>query len=245
MSKQSALVRNTLLTLSYRHRSVELDQDFPNILVLLSYSAIGMEEGFRCLEILSREKMRVRLWVDTLVCQRYSISEVVRRTGVDEICHLEPANLDHYSHFFLPVLSYSLVSRTIQFDDRDPFSRVIMEALLQGKKVGGVSLGADPYQSKWNEVGFGGAAPLLKHDMKSRLLQLRGYGMELLEADQVTSWISRNKRSFMTEEKYLLSQDDILAAHSNQQYSIYLRPNTIVTPLARDLAQQYGIELRQ
>ncbi|MEW9671963.1 hypothetical protein [Ammoniphilus sp. 3BR4] len=244
MAKQSALVRNTLLTLSYRHRPEALDREYPVILVLLTHSVVGMEEGFRCIESLNGENVRLKLWVDDQVASRYAIQEVIRETGSDDLCFEESTALREsaYSHLLVPVLSYSLASRVVSLDDREPFSRTILQALMRGKKVAGLPLAADPYHPQWSRNGFGNASPLLKQEMKSRLQQLRGYGIEMLEADQVKGWIARSNR--LSAGRNLLSQHDVLSARAKQQQVIDVPPHTIITPLARDLALQYGIELK-
>lgn len=244
MAKQSALVRNTLLTLSYRQKPEALDREYPSILILLTDSVVGMEEGFRCIQLLGRERVRIKLWVDAQVTSRYAIQEVAVETGIDDLYLEQPKAVGEreYSHILVPVLSYSLASRVVFFDDREPFSRTILQALFQGKKVAGLPLAADPYHAEWSRSGFGNASSFLKHEMKSRLQQLRGYGMEMLEADQVAGWIHRENRRLAGRP--LLSQYDILTAHANQQQVISVPSHTIITPLARDLALEYGIELK-
>lgn len=243
MSTNSAVARNALLSLSYRQRQGELDQDYPSVLTLLSYSPVGMEEGFESIESLRREKVRLRLWIDEPLLDIYSITELIRHTGVDDILCPGPRFLEGLTSAFLfiPVFSYSLVSKVVQYDDCHPFSRTIMENLLKGRQVAGLSIASDPYHPQWKEKGWDHAAPLLKHDMKSKLLQLRGYGVKLLEQGQVSDWIKREQGQ--SARKRLLSQDEILQAYSGQKTVIRMEPSTIVTPLARDLAQQYGIKL--
>lgn len=243
MSMKSTLARNALLSLSYRHRLGELDGDYPSVLTLLSYSPVGMEEGFQSIEFLRREKVRLRLWIDEPLADIYSITELIRHTGVDDILCPGPRSLEGLAstYLFIPVLSYSLVSRVVQYDDSHPFSRTIMANLLKGRKVAGLSIASDPYHPQWKEKGLDHGAPLLKHDMKSKLLQLRGYGVDLLEQGQVSDWIKREKGR--PARKRVLSQDDILQAYSEQKKIIRMEPGTIITPLAQDLARQYGIEL--
>lgn len=239
---QSALVRNALLSLSYRHRQEELDHDYPSVLALLTYSPIGLEEGLQSLDKLRKEKVRLRLWIDETLDEIYSMAELIRNTGVDDIVrprHRHPDGLS-CTYLFIPVLSPSLVSSVLLFDDRHPFSRVIMEGLLKGRKVAAIPIGSEPYHPLWKQRGFDQASPLLKHEMKSSLLKLRGYGVELLDPENATDWVKREQR---TAGRRVLSQEDILQACANGTKVIRIEPNTIITPLAMDLATQHGIEI--
>lgn len=114
MPRQSDLMRNTLLPLTFRHRKEELEKQYPGVLALLSYSPIGMEEGFRCIDSLRNKRVRLRLWVDPPLTAIYSVEEIVTKTGTDEV-YVHPDSGGHrfsrYPHLFLPVLSYSLVSK--------------------------------------------------------------------------------------------------------------------------------------
>lgn len=242
MDRRSALVRNTLLTLSYRHRQEELDREYPSVLALLTYSPLGMKEGFQCLENLREEKVRVRICVDGLLQQFYSIEQVIHSTGVDDWIHfcLQALNRSSFTHLFIPILSSSFLARVNQFDDQHPFSLLIMETLIKGGKVGAVSIGADPYHPLWKESGWDQPSPLLKHDMRSNLAKLRGYGVELLQPDQVAGWIRKEAGQ---KKKKVLIHEDIVQANLNREKVIRIDSHTIITPLAREAAKQFGIEL--
>lgn len=245
MLVQSALTRNTLLTLSYRNCPEELDQQYPQVLALLSCSMLGMEEGLRCLRAIQQEKVRLRVWGDERLLAHYTVNQLIALTGVDDFLWGQKSLADchSYAYFFLPVLSCSLVSKVVRFDDRDPFSQFILEALFNRRKIGALPVGADPYHPLWREKGYDRSAPFLKQQMKSQLQQLRGFGVELLETDQVLGWLQRSAER--SRKAKVLSQEEITAAHLAQQHLLVIEPNTIITPLARDLAKHYRIELME
>ncbi len=245
MHRQSDLIRNTLLTLSFRHRKEELEKQYPSVLALLCYSPVGMEEGFQCIGNLRKEKVRLRLWIDEPLTSFYSIEDIVRKTGSDEV-YVHPRAACQpptpYPHLFLPVLSYSLVSKVIHHDDSHPFSKIILESLFTGCKVGAISMAADPYHPLWKEKGYHQATPFMKYEMKSRLLQLRGYGVELFEPHQLAAWLRKGKQ--LSKGKRIVSQEVILQAYASQKFIIEIDTHTIITPLAQDLAKQLGMEFR-
>ena len=247
MSTQSALVRNTLLTLSYRDQQEELDEGYPMILALLSYNMIGMEEGFVCLRRLNQENVRIRLAVDNHMRTYFTGSDLVHKTSIDDFQWLKGKTDNHdigaYSHIFLPVLSHSLIARLMYFDNRDPMANLILQALYSGNKVGGLSLGADPDHPLWSAKGFDRSSPLLKADMRSQLQKLRGYGVELFKPEQTGDWL--NKTRLQSQVKKIVSQEQIVEAYNQQRTMLLVERNTIITPLARDLAAQYNIELKQ
>lgn len=242
---QSALIQNTLLPLLYRNRKEELDRLYPRMLTLLSYSMVGMQEGMQCLQELQREGMRMRMIVDEALTERYSLPSLINETSLDDIILSTDwkQNDTDYSYLFIPVLSASLVTKILNFDDCHPFSRFILEWLFQGKKVGALSIGSDPFQKAWGRRGYDGMSPLLKTEMKSRLQKLRGYGVELLEAGQVSGWV--RKAGTKRRQAPLIAREDVEEAHQQHRSIIHISVDTIITPLADDLARQYGIQIHR
>jgi hypothetical protein len=240
---QSALIKNTLLTLLYRNKQEELERNYPKVLTLLSYSMVGMQQGMECVKTISKEHMRIRLLVDDNMTKHYQASSLAEITSIDDVVWTEEwaESIQTYSYIFIPILSFSLVSKILNFDDCHPFSRIIFEALFQGKKVGAVTTGADPYQHVWQESGYNRMSPFLKAEMRSQLHKLRGYGIELLDAEQITGWFQRGNEKLRSRP--VITREKIEEANHQHQNHILISSNAIVTPLADDLAKQYGIEI--
>ncbi|AIQ60914.1 hypothetical protein [Paenibacillus borealis] len=242
-SRHSTVAENALLGLSYRSRSAALNEAYPRVLVLLAGHFIGMEEGYAAVRGLSTGNFRLRLWAEDHLLSTRSAGELARCTGVDDLIppgqvhKLSPADADA---LLIPVLSLSLLSRLVQLDTGHPFVRLIVENLCAGKPVGALTLGAEPEHYRWSEQGLSQASPLLKENMRSMVATLSGYGIKLLSPADPGSWLSS---SAVPPRKQVLTEEDILEAVKLARTSITLNGPAVITPLARDTARQYGIEI--
>lgn len=245
MPGPSALLRNTLLTLSYRHRVEELTKDYPGVIVLLTYGTVGMEEGFQAIQQMKEENVRLQLWVDDHLTKYFSLEEVVQRTGVNDfkLERHDPRQPEPtFPILFLPVLSYSLVSKIMQMDGQDWFTSVIMESIFAGGRVGGISAGADPFHPLWKEKGWDQAPITLKLEMKTRLRQIRSYGIDLLEVNESVQWTQNITKQ--TRKKRVISEATIQQALVKGLKTIQVdRGSSLMTPLARDLAKLHGLQI--
>lgn len=244
-SRHSTIAENALLGLSYRSRIAALNEKYPRVLVLLAGHFIGMEEGYAALRNLSTgSNVRLRLWAEEPLIETKSAGELAQCTGIDDLIHprqahtLSPADADAV---FIPVLSLSLLSRLVQLDTGQPFVRMIVESLCAGKPVGALTLGAEPEHYRWGEQGLAQASPLLKETMRGMLSTLAGYGIKLLSPADAGSWLPSSHA--VPPKKQVLTEEDILAALKLGSTAIRLRGPAVITPLARDTARQYGIEI--
>ncbi|OMF22485.1 hypothetical protein [Paenibacillus sp. FSL H8-0259] len=242
-SRHSTVAENALLGLSYRSRTAALNEEYPRVLVLLAGHFIGMEEGYAALRSLSTGNVRLRLWAEDQLLGTNNAGELARQTGVDDLIHpgqahkLSPADADT---LLIPVLSLSLLSRLVQLDTGHPFVRLIVENLCAGKPVGALTLGAEPEHYRWSEQGLSQASPLLKEKMRSMVTAISGYGIRLLAPSGLGSWLSSSNEP---PRKQVLTEEDIIAALKLGRTSITLNGPAVITPLARDTARQYGIEI--
>lgn len=242
-SRHSTVAENALLGLSYRSRTAALNEEYPRVLVLLAGHFIGMEEGYAALRSLSTGKLRLRLWAEDQLLGTNSAGELARQTGVDDLIHpgqaheLSPADADA---LLIPVLSLSLLSGLVQLDTGHPFVRLIVENLCAGKPVGALTIGAEPEHFRWSEQGLSQASPLLKEKMRSMVAAISGYGIRLLAPSDALNWLSSGSAP---PRKQVLTEEDITAALKLGRTSITLNGPAVITPLARDTARQYGIEI--
>lgn len=242
-SRHSTVAENALLGLSYRSRTAALNEEYPRVLVLLAGHFIGMEEGYAALRSLCTGKLRLRLWAEDQLPGTNSAGELARQTGVDDLIHpgqahkLSPADADA---LLIPVLSLSLLSRLVQLDTGHPFVRLIVENLCAGKPVGALTLGAEPEHYRWSEQGLSQASPLLKEKVRSMVTAISGYGIRLLAPSDALNWLSAGSAPL---RKQVLTEEDITAALKLGRTSITLNGPAVITPLARDTARQYGIEI--
>jgi hypothetical protein len=242
-SRHSSVAASALLGLAYRSREQELNKDFPRVLILLASHFIGMEEGYSAIGQLEQNRIRLRLAADEQLLRDLTVQELAAKTGVDDI--LAPAALRSYSPeaadiLFIPVLSLSLLSRLTQLDTSDPFTELTVRFLCAGKPVGALTLGANPGHFRWGEQGMFQTPPRLKDELKHKLGAIDGFGVTLLEPDQVNRWISS---AHAKPGRQVLTAEDIQAAVRLGTTSIRLSAPAVITPLAADLARQHGIEI--
>ncbi|WNS43033.1 hypothetical protein [Paenibacillus sp. MMS20-IR301] len=244
-SRHSTLAENALLGLSYRSRAAQLNEDHPRVLVLLAGHFIGMEEGYAAVRSLSagQPRLRLRLWVDDPLLDTGSTRQFAACTGVDDFIRpgqsVLPTSADAEA-LFIPVLSLSLLSRLVQLDTGHPFVRLIIEALCAGKPVGALTLGAQPDHYLWGERGLSQASPLLKAGIEGMVSTIAGYGIKLLTPSGISSWVSAGAAP---PGKQVLTAEDIRGAAGLGRTAIRLNGPSIITPLARDTARHYGIEI--
>ncbi|ASA24112.1 hypothetical protein [Paenibacillus donghaensis] len=243
-SRHSTVAANTLLGLAYRSREAELTQDYPQVLTLLCSHFIGMEEGFAAIRKLAEGRVRLRLWAEESLLLTLTPEELAVRSGVDDHVRSSrptPPSTLETDALFIPVLSLSLLSRLTQLDTSDSFVQAIVSALCAGKPVGAIALGAQPQHYLWGERGLAQVRPLLQAKMQAMVAEVEGYGITLLEPDQLSNWPASAAAPL---HKQVLTAEDIHTAYRLGSSRISLRQQAIVTPLAADLARQYGIELQ-
>ncbi len=242
-SRHSTVAANTLLSLAYRSREDELNKDFPRVLVLLAGHFIGMEEGYTAIRQLNRSGLRLKLAADEQLLKNHTARQLAAKTGIDDITtsaalhSLAPEAADL---LFIPVLSLPLLSRLSMLDAGDPYVELIIRFICAGKPAGTLTLGAEPGHYRWGEQGLLHAPPGLKAAMKHKLEAIEGFGITLLEPDQVDQWITSAQSRL---HKQVLTAEDIQDAVKLGRTSIHAAAPAVITPLAADLARQYGIEI--
>ncbi|MBY9081388.1 hypothetical protein KIH86_11815 [Paenibacillus sp. HN-1] len=142
-------------------------------------------------------------------------------------------------YLFIPVLSFSLMSRISRLDDESSIVRMILQGLCSGKKVAALRSGAEDGGPEWMARGLS-MPPAMRHEAAAMLGTLRSYGITLLGSEVIEDWIASG-----SEKKVLIAGEDILSAVSSGVTELKPGRGSIITPLARDLAAQYGIQILQ
>jgi ribonucleotide reductase alpha subunit len=269
----------------------------PCLIVLLSEHFVGMTEGFAAIRKLQGQRLKLQLWVEEAVLAAYSVADIIRLSGVDDLVWPQRMALhepggdskqscvhtnspptrapDAAAHaeadgsrspllpisqhtaackqsegftaadlLFIPVLSLSLLGRIAALDTGHPFVRLILQALCAGKPVGALSLSADPDNWAWSEQGYVHIPPLLREEMNSLLAKAAGYGIHILVADAIQHWLtSACDFTIRPQSKQIITAEDVESVRRLGRSRMALQPQALVTPLAADLARQYGIKL--
>lgn len=211
------------------------------VLALLSFHMNGMDNSLQGLKILHENNIRVRICPDEHILEHYNVTDLAEKVGADDFITLKEAERqkEQIDHFYIPNLSFSTVSDVLHFNDTRPFIRLILWALMKGKKVSAFSAGADPYHPVWQASGLDQGTTFLKHEMKKQLQQIKGYGIQLIENEDAVS--SHFITAFQSKKNQVITAESIIKqAEAGQQY-IELNQGTIITPLARDMARKYQI----
>jgi hypothetical protein len=238
--KQSAMTEHTLFELCQRNNESRLYRK-PFVLALICPHVIGMEMGFSYLKNLREERIRIRISAEDEVLTMFSKAELVKLTGNDDwIPHekLEESVTQNMDVIFIPFLSFSLVSDILSLNDQRPFVRLIIMALLKGIRVIGLKVGTDPYHQLWRIKGMDKGSNLLKRKLYESSLQLKSLGIMLIDETETNPFSIK-----ATFRKTVITEETIKYAHQQNQSTLVITKETIITPLARDAAREWNIAL--
>jgi len=239
--RQSALVEHTLHGLYHRNQSnMGGPKRKPYVLALITSHLIGMEPGLLFLKRLRNEKWIVRLSAEEKVFSEFTKAELAEATENDDWIaaqELSKVDLTHIDIVFVPILSFSLVSDILSFNEQRPFVRLILQALLSGKKVYGLRTGADPFDQQWKMIGLDKGNPLLKRKLYDQLSQIKSMGMKLMNEHETLEVETE------TKSKSVVTAETIRFARQQNKTSLIVSKNTIITPLAIDTARELNIAL--
>lgn len=97
---------------------------------------------------------------------------------------------------------------------------------------------------KMTRAGSGGAQPF-RGKIQELMSTLSSYGLNLIGAGQIRKEIEKICASGFNSSfsREIITRDDIVLAYQEGQKKIILKKDAIITPLAREEAQRYGIEV--
>ena len=152
----------------------------------------------------------------------------------------------------VPVLTQNTAAKlAYTLSDTLP-STLIMQALMLGKPVLAAMNAADP-QDGWRlQKDMGKCTPPLFEALRQNLKKIESYGLELIEVDKlaICSQTILNAMVKKAEQpsqgkKSVVDAETIKLAAGNGHSSIAVAKCAIITPLARDVAREYGVEIIQ
>ncbi|MCA1029854.1 hypothetical protein LCL95_02260 [Bacillus timonensis] len=238
---QSAIVESTLQHLFHRNSR----SDLPNVEVLtyLTYHMAGMDEAFNSIKELRRQQTRVRLLIDPILLDYFSKNEIVRFTEVDDliVSNRELEEKKHHFHsIYLPILSFSLLSNILQVKDRLPIVRLILWALLSGKSVIAHADGIDPSSNMLRQNSLDRGNLSLKQALNQKLKQVQSFGIQMVDRQMVASTF---KELNISKKLQVITAEQVEKLVKINVKQLDVTTSTIITPLAKDLINQYHIEL--
>ena len=150
----------------------------------------------------------------------------------------------------IPVMTINTAAKVVNGIADNLATTLIMISLLSGKPVIGVRDACDLRHLRRDGMGHNKAAQAYQAMLASNVERLNDYGMELCGAQDLVSTVrrslgnqtivhSREKECQQVFEKQILSVADL----PNTSCKISVSPRTIITPAAKDVIKERGIEV--
>ncbi|MBY0120493.1 hypothetical protein [Bacillus sp. S/N-304-OC-R1] len=239
--KQSVMMQHTLQELSDRNCMGKSQQKRPYVLALITSHLIGMEPGLLYLNRLVKKQWIVRISAEQSLFLNYTRTELIGLTGNDDWIPLQRLTerlIKQADIILIPILSFSLVSDIISFNEQRPIVRMILNGLLTGKKVVALKVGTDPYHEHWKLNGLDKGTNLLKRKLYKQLSELKSMGIIIIDPDE------RVESSLVnTEKKTIVTAETVRYIHLQKHDHLIVTKESIITPLAIDVARELNITL--
>lgn len=239
--QQSVVIEATLRELMKRNKEETNKHQAKTVYVMLFYHMNGMDEGLRSLKQLNDNGFTIRICADPAVFKHYHVHDLANKLGFNNWLSVKELEVqkDQINHFYIPVLPFSTVSDLLHFNDNRPLIRILLWALMKGKAVSALTAGADPFHPIWQMADLDHGTPILKHEMKKKLQQIRGFGIRFIEKDDevISHFLTALKR------KRVITAEEIERQWHAGECSLEFEKGTIITPLAHDLAKKYAIKI--
>lgn len=232
-------MKHTLQELSKRNSYSKSLQKRPYVLALITSHLIGMEPGLLYLKDLTSKQCMLRISVENLPYFHDERNEIVRIIGNDDwISHQQLSENIMIDIVFLPVLSFSIVSDILSFNEQRPFVRLILHSLMTGKKVVALKIGMDADHQLWKVKGMDKGSQAFKRKLKEQMIHLKGLGIDLInEDDHFDAFL------YHSQKKSIVSAETIRYLQQQNQHTLRMPSQTIITPLAKDMARELNIAI--
>ena len=232
------MAKNTLQALYMRNNNCR--ERKPHILALLTSHMIGMEPGLSYLKHLLQEDITLRMAAEEEMLIQFPLEELVFQTGNDDWISPSMINnqlLDHFDEILLPILSFSLIADLLALNEQRPLVRIILMALLKGKRVTALKAGGDPFSQYWKLNGMDKGPDFLKRKLNGQMAELKMLGIRLIDFNDRTDFTVQQMK------KTVISDETVRFAYLNKLNHLTVPKGAIITPLARDTAKELKIEI--
>ena len=234
-------------------------------LAIFTGGTIGLEQSLIELQKIQALNIEVSVVLSTAAEQIIGIDRIKKQLGSNinlVTTHSPyPGKLLREADFVLvPVLTQNTAAKLAYTLADTLASTLIMQGLMLGKPVLAAMNAADPKDDWRVQKDMGKCSPTLSEALRQNLKKIEGYGIELVPVDGLAAssekiiarltkktGYSGPSQSIGAQQgkKSILDAAIIKAAASNGLMSIVASKNTIITPLARDVARDYGIQIVQ
>jgi hypothetical protein len=234
------------------------------LLAVFSGATAGFNEAVQQVRLLVLDGYRIQLAFSQAAEELYGQLVRERLAGFPHTGAVDATNwlaaLKDARAVLVPLLSVNTVSKLSQLIADNLATNLLLHALFMGKPVIVASNGADPAGKERRELNFHRGSPPLNRALLQRLRTVADYGCHLTDVEQ----IREATNSLITPESDLkpkpaetqahaagsgqvpsarvITATDVLQAH-RLGVSVRLRPGSLTTPLAQDLAEKHGVAL--
>jgi hypothetical protein len=227
------------------------------LLAVFTGGVIGLEQALAELKRLKTDGARFTVVLSQAAEQVIGVERIQTALGNDvEIVYSHSPypgrQLQEAKGVLVPVLTRNTAAKLAVTLADTMVATLIFQALMLGKPVLAARDAADP-QKVWR-VGnpAAKAPPGLMNALEANLKKLESLGMRLLPverlAGEAASLVLKEEQPTQHKpaaKRGVLNAETIKAAAAQGNRKLWIAPGTLVTPLARDLAHEYGVELEE
>ncbi|MEG6585368.1 flavoprotein [Dendrosporobacter sp. 1207_IL3150] len=225
-------------------------------LVILTGGTIGLDQAMCELQEIQNQNIDITVVLSKAAEEIIGINRVHKTLGgdINVVTAHSPypgKELREADLVLVPVLTQNTVAK-IAYTILDTMpATLILQALQLGKPVVAAENAADPHDDWRVKAKMGNASPTLAQALRANLNKARAFGINLVKVNELAALTSKLLYTEVKNEmapiqagrKAVLDAGTVKSAALNGSKSLIIADGTIVTPLAADVAREYGIEL--
>ena len=228
------------------------------IMAVITGGTIGLDDGLLQLQEMQRTGLEISVGLSPAAEKVVGKERVQKALGaatriITSEMGFPGKELREAALLVVPVLTQNTAAKLAATIADGLAPTLIMQALLMGKPVIAAANAADPKDGWRIKAQMGKAAPALQQALQLNLKRLEEFGMTLVKAEELAG-VSlerigrvRPNAKKATEagvgKKVVVDAAMIQGFAATGQRLLRLAPGALVTPLARDIARQEGVEL--
>jgi phosphopantothenoylcysteine synthetase/decarboxylase len=232
---------------------VQFNESTIHALAIFTGGTIGFTEGLEEIEKLQSHGFDITVVLSPTAEKIVGIDAIQAKLGKQiEIITSQsgyPKQLLQQAQLILvPVLTQNTAAKLAFTIADTQVTTLIMQALMMGKPVIAAVNAAEPEASERIQIQMGKASIGLLRTLRSNLEQLKSHGMRLVDvaslAEESQKIIEGAMRpSSVKMKKSVLDATTVKNAATQKDKTIIVSLTTLVTPLAYDVAREFGIEI--
>jgi hypothetical protein len=232
------------------------------LLVVLCGASAGFSEAAAQLRALVLDGFRLELAFSGAAEELHGMVFRKQLAGFPHVSLLDSSEwlkaLGRSKGVLIPLLTVNTLSKIALLLADNLVTNIILHALLMGKNVVAARNGADPAESSRADLGFNRGAPALGKALMERFRVVSTYGCRFADVRQLRETLNALldcRRDELRDEerapwragtsvvpvKKVVTAETVLRAARMGQDTVACSGSTVITPLARELARQYGI----